>query len=108
MRRDKLVAEGALDQPELGDKNPHFRSVDKRALEQVSCADHLQILFINAREELYQQVGIGYCAMGLKTDCSRSSIDSFRAVGEEVVKTDATIDKIATGSPTSDTCTSSP
>jgi hypothetical protein len=24
-RRDKLVAEGALDQPELGDKNPHFR-----------------------------------------------------------------------------------
>lgn len=24
-QRDKLVAEGALDQPELGDKNPHFR-----------------------------------------------------------------------------------
>lgn len=24
-KREKLVAEGALDQPELGDKNPHFR-----------------------------------------------------------------------------------
>lgn len=27
IKRDKLVAEGALDQPELGDKNPHFRLV---------------------------------------------------------------------------------
>lgn len=51
-RRDKLVAEGALDQPELGDKNPHFRYVHFLAVSELTRVRRLtvQVLSIGARQ----------------------------------------------------------